>query len=145
MPRILNSSARKRDRTLAPLLGALDAQLPPGVFVGAAQLSFEIGGVLAAISKMAEEFGIAWPPCKEGVGQIKYFLEIAVPRGKARRGVEHDDAITHVVEGHTQLGLPSAQLVQQPDILDRDHRLVSKGGSQFDLLFREGLRLLPDH
>src|SRR5215831_17210422 len=53
---------------------ALDAQLLPGVFVGAAQLSFEIGRVIAPISKIAEELGIAWPSCKEGVRQIKYFL-----------------------------------------------------------------------
>src|SRR5215831_18039278 len=39
---------------------ALNAQLPPGVFTGAAQFSFEVGrNVLAAVSKIAEKIGKA--------------------------------------------------------------------------------------
>src|SRR5215468_10110683 len=48
--------------------GALEEQLMPWVFVGAAQLSFDIGRVLAPISKIAEELGIAWSSRKKGVG-----------------------------------------------------------------------------
>ena len=106
---------------------ALEAHLPPGVFDGAAQLRFEIGRVLAAVSEIAEILGIARPPREEGVRQIEHLLEIAVPRGKARRGVEHDDAVAHIVKGDAQLGLAIAQLVEQSRILDRDHRLVGEG------------------
>ena len=36
-----------------------------------------------------------------------------------------------------------AQLVQKPRVLDRDHRLLGKGGQQIDLLFGEGLNARP--
>ena len=104
------------------------AQFPPGVFVCAAQLRFEIGRVLAAVSKIAEILGIARPPREEGVRQIEHLLEIAVPRGKPRCGVEHDDAVAHVVEGDAKLGLAIAQLLEQSCVLDRNHRLVGEAG-----------------
>src|SRR5204862_97304 len=116
---------------------ALEAKRLPGVFVSAAQIGFEIGRVLAAIHEISEILGIAWPLCKEGVGQIEHLLEIAVPRGKARRGIEHDDAVPHIVEGDAQLGLTLAELVEEARIFDRDHRLVSEGGGQLDLLLRK--------
>ena len=78
---------------------ALEAHLPSGIFDGAAQLRFEIGRVLAAVGEIAEILGIARPPREEGVRQIEDLLEIAVPRGKARFGVEHGDAVAHIVEG----------------------------------------------
>ena len=120
---------------------ALEAHLPPGIFDGATQLRFEIGRVLAAVGKIAEIVGKARPPREEGVGQFEHLLEIAVPRGKPRFGVKHDDAIAHIVEGDAQLGLAVAQLVEQPRVLDRDHRLIGEAGGQLDLLVGEG----PDH
>src|SRR5262245_32054094 len=55
----------------------LDAQLLPGIFVGATQISFEIGGVLAAIHEIAEIVGVTRPLDEEGIGQIKDRLEVA--------------------------------------------------------------------
>ena len=122
---------------------ALEAHLPSGVFDGAAQLRFEIGRVLAAVSEIAEILGIARPLRQEGVRQIEHLLEIAVPRGEAHLGVEHDDAVAHIVEGDAQLGLALAQLVEQSRILDRDHRLIGEGRGQFDLLFRKSFDARP--
>ena len=103
-----------------------EAHFAAGIFDGAAQLRFEIGRVLAAVSEIAEILGIARPPREEGVRQIEHLLEIAVPRGKPRCGVEHDDAIAHIVEGNAKLGLAVVQLLKQSSILDRDHRLVGE-------------------
>ena len=130
------------DPTVGPR--ALDAHLPPGIFDGATQLRFEIGRVLAAVGKITEIVGKARPPREEGVGQFEHLLEIAVPRGKPRFGVKHDDAVAHIVEGDAQLGLALAQLVEQPRILDRDHRLIGEAGGQLDLLVREGLDARAD-
>ena len=105
-----------------------EAHFAAGIFDGAAQLRFEIGRVLAAVSEIAEILGIARPPREEGVRQIEHLLEIAVPRGKPRCGVEHDDAIAHIVEGNAKLGLAVVQLLKQSRILDRDHRLVGEAG-----------------
>ena len=93
--------------------------------------------VLAAVGKIAEILDIARPLCKEGVGQLEHLLEIAVPCSKSRRSVEHDHTVAHVVEGHAQLGLSITQFLEQPRILDRDHRLIGKAGGQLDLFFRE--------
>ena len=103
-----------------------EAHFAADIFDGAAQLRFEIGRVLAAVSEIAEILGIARPPREEGVRQIEHLLEIAVPRGKPRCGVEHDDAIAHIVEGNAKLGLAVVQLLKQSSILDRDHRLVGE-------------------
>jgi hypothetical protein len=66
-------------------------------------------------------------------------LKIAVPCREPRLGVEHRDAVTHIVEGDAQLGLALAQLVEEPCVLDRDHRLIGEGGGQLDLCGREGI------
>ena len=128
-------AARLDDPTVWP--HPLEAHFSAGIFDGSAQLRFEIGRVLAAVSEIAEILGIARPLGEEGVRQIKHLLEIAVPRGKARRGIEHDDAVPHIVEGDAQLGLTLAELVEEARIFDRDHRLVSEGGGQLDLLLRK--------
>ncbi len=106
-------------------------------------MRFEIGRVLAAVSEIAEIPGIVRPPRQEGVRQIEHLLEIAVPGGKARFSVEHDDAIAHIVEGNAKLGLAVVQFLKQARILDRDHRLISEGRGQFDLLFRKGFDARP--
>ena len=103
-----------------------------------AQFGFEVGRVLAALGEIMEILDIARPLGEEGLRQIKDLLEIAVPRGKSRRSVEHDHPVSHVVEGDAQLRLAVAQFLEQPGILDRDHRLVGEGGDQIDLLVREG-------
>ena len=103
-----------------------EAHLPPGVFDGATQLRFKVGRVLAAVSEIAEILGRTRPSREEGVRQIEHLLEIVVPRGKASRCIEHDDAVTHIVKGNAQLGLALAQLFEQSRILDRDHRLVGE-------------------
>ena len=48
---------------------------------------------------------------EKGVRQFEHLLEIAVPRSKLRCGVEHDDAVAHVVEGYAQFSLTLRQLV----------------------------------
>src|SRR6516162_8913010 len=118
--------------------GPFEAHLPAGLFDGAAQLRFEISrDVLAAAGEIAEKLGEARPPREEGVGQLEHLLKIAVPRGEPRLGIEHDDAVAHVVEGDAQLGLAIPQLVEEPCILYRDHRLVGEGGGQLNLLIRK--------
>src|SRR5215472_12138214 len=93
--------------------GALEAHLPAGIFDAAPQFGFELGRtVLAARREIAEILGEARPAGQEGVGQIEHFLEIAVPRREAGLGLEHRDAVSHVVEGDAQLGLSLAQLVR---------------------------------
>src|SRR5262245_10630794 len=87
---------------------ALEAHFAAGVFNGAAQLRFEIGRILAAISEIPEILGIARPPGQEGVRKLEHLLEIAVPRCESRFCVEHDDAVAHVVEGDAKLGLTVA-------------------------------------
>src|SRR5262249_52969970 len=110
---------------------ALVARLQPGVVNRAAELRFEIGrDELAPISEIAEILGASRPSSEEGLWKLNQLLEIAVPGTKSPRGVEHDDTVTHVVEGHAQLGLSITQLVEKPCILDRDHRLVGEGGGE---------------
>jgi hypothetical protein len=69
-------------------------------------------------------------------------LEVHVPRGKAKSGVEHRYAIAHVVEGHPQFGLALAEFVKQSDVLNRNHCLIGEGLEHPDLNFRgrAGLR-----
>ena len=50
-------------------------------------------------------------------------------------GVEHRDAVAHVVEGDAQLGLALADFVEEPRIVHRDDRLRREVFEQRDLLF----------
>src|SRR5215471_17480717 len=85
---------------------ALVAHLQPGVVDRAAELRFEIGrDELAPISEIAEILGTSRPSSEEGLRELNQLLEIAVPRSKSPRSVEHDDTVTHVVEGDAQLRL----------------------------------------
>jgi hypothetical protein len=61
-------------------------------------------------------------------------LEVAVPRREPQVFVKHDDAIGHVVEGDAQFGLPLADFIEQPCILDGDYRLGREVLEQSDLL-----------
>src|SRR5215469_14230787 len=118
---------------------ALVAHLQPGVVDRAAELRFEIGrDELPPISEIAEILGTSRPSSEEGLRELNQLFEIAVPGSKSPRSVEHDDTVTHVVEGHAQLGLSITQFLEQAGILDRDHRLVGEAGGQLDLLVGEG-------
>jgi hypothetical protein len=48
--------------------------------------------------------------------------------------VEHRHPVAHIVEGDAQLGLALADLVEQPGIVHRDHRLRRKILQQRNLL-----------
>src|SRR6516162_167669 len=86
-------------------------------------LGVGIGAELAAAGQKADisleimRFG------EEIVWQVKQFLKILVPRREIQVLVEHHDAVAHVIESNAQLGLPLADLTEQPRILDRDYRL----------------------
>jgi hypothetical protein len=93
--------------------------------------------VLAMHRKVANIVGKARPPGKESVGQIEKLLEIAVPRREPLLGVEHRHPVAHVVKGHPQLGLPLADLPQQPGIVHRNDRLGCEVLQERDLFVRE--------
>ena len=46
-----------------------------------------------------------------------------------------------LLQSLAQLARPRLHFVEQPRVLDRDHRLVSESGDQLDLLLRERLDL----
>ena len=50
-----------------------------------------------------------------------------------------------LLDGSRQLAGPGLQLLEEPDVLDGDHRLVGEGFDQFDLLVGEGPDLHPPH
>ena len=87
-------------------------------------------------ARIAEVVGIARTLGEKRVGQVEQFLEIAVP-GQPQLGVEHRDAVAHVVEGDAQFGLTLADLVEQPRVLHRDDRLRREVFEQRDLLVGE--------
>ena len=77
------------------------------------------------------------PGRDEFVRQIEDLLEIAVPGGEPMLGVEHRNAVAHVVEGDAQFGLVLADLVEEAGVVHRDHRLRRKVFEQRDLFFRK--------
>src|SRR5262249_16371095 len=62
---------------------------------------------------------------------INYWLQLV---GRARNDVEHVTDRSLIVERFLDLARARLPLVEQPHVLDRDHRLVSEGLDQFDLL-----------
>ena len=82
---------------------------------------------------------------------------LAQPRGTFDNRVEHrlgirrrpaDDVENFagrslMFERFGNFALLRLHLIEQPHILDRDHRLVGEGGDQLDLLVRERVRLCP--
>src|SRR5215831_16163278 len=119
--------------------GALEAQFPVGVLKTPVQFPFDVvGPELAAFDKNANIFDIGRAFCDHLIGQVQDRLEIAVPRNKARVSAKHRNTVAHIVEGDTQLRLSVAQFLEQPRILDRDHRLIGEAGGQLDLFFRKG-------
>jgi hypothetical protein len=118
--------------------------LSAGRFDQPAHFGFDIDrAVLAMRREVANVVAEARPLSQQSVGQIEKLLEIAVPRREPLLGVEHRNPVAHIVKGDAQLGLPLADLAEQPRILDRDHRLVGKGAHQLDLPLGERLHPLP--
>jgi hypothetical protein len=89
--------------------------------------------------KVADKIADTRPLGEKGIGQIENALEIKVPRSEPQLSVKHRHAIAHIVKGHAQLGLALTDLVKQPGIVHRNHRLCSKAFEQRDLPFGEGL------
>jgi hypothetical protein len=50
-----------------------------------------------------------------------------------------------LLERFRQLHISGLELLEQPDVLDRDHCLVGEGLRQRDLLVREGFHFTPPH
>src|SRR5262245_65191329 len=65
-------------------------------------------------------------------------------RERATDDAEHLASRGLVFERFGQVLRTRLHLVEQPHVLDRDHRLVSEGGNQLDLLVGEGLDLAHD-
>jgi hypothetical protein len=105
-----------------------------------AHFGFDIDlAVFAMRCEVANVVAKARPRGQQSVGQIEHLLEIAVPRREPLLGVKHRHTVAHVVKGDAQLGLPLADLAEQPRILDRDDRLVGKGAHQLYLPLGERL------
>ena len=79
---------------------------------------------------------------QKSIGHVEDFLKLAVPRDQMLRFVEHGDAIAHVLERDAEFFLALPDLLQQPCILHRDHRLVSETAKQRDLSIAEWPHLL---
>ena len=104
---------------------ALEAQLLVGRFEPSAEFRRDaLDAEFAALGEVADVVGIARPPHQQRVGQFEDALEIQVPRGEPLVAVKHRDTVAHIVEGHAQLGLALADLVQQPCIVHGDHGLA---------------------
>jgi len=91
--------------------------------------------------EVADKIGDARPLGQQRIGQLEDPLEIEIPCSKAQLSVEHRHTVAHVVEGDAQLGLALADLVQEPRIVHRDHRLCGKALQESDLFLRERLDL----
>jgi hypothetical protein len=123
---------------------ALGRILYAGRFDQTAHFGFDIDlAVFAVRRKVANVVGKARPRSQQSVGQIKKLLEIAVPCCEPQLGVEHCNAVAHVVEGHAQLGLSPADFFQQPGIVHRYDRLRREVFQERDLFFRVRPHLAP--
>jgi len=144
--------AASRDRVVADFdhaavgAGALGHTMLARVRGDAANLvlDIDVGAVIAALGEVADVIAVNQPLLKQIVRHREHFLEPCIPGDQPRLPVEHCNAITHVLERKAQFLLPlrefisaSAQFLQQPRILDRDHCLSSEVLQQRDLLVRE--------
>ena len=89
---------------------------------------------------------------KEQIAEVS----VADPRGVLQHGLEHRlqlarrtaDDLQHLggrrllLQRLAQLARARLHLVEQPRVLDRDHRLVGEGRDQLDLFLGEGTHLL---
>ena len=121
----------------------LGRPLRPDPFRQPAHLRFDIDrAVFAMRGEVADKIGDARPLGEERIGEFEDPLEIQVPRGEPQLAVEHRHPVAHIVEGDAQLGLALADLVEQPGIVHRDHRLRGEAFEQRDLLVGERPHLL---
>jgi hypothetical protein len=129
-----------------------DAAVGPGVLEtqflidrgeAAAQFRIVLRAEFATLGEGAKAIGIGGPLLQERVGQVEDALEIQVPGGQPQFTVEHRNAVAHIVKGDAQLGLALADLVQQPRIIYRDHRLSGEAFEQSNFLFRERPHFQP--
>src|SRR3954453_10450599 len=92
--------------------GTLDRPLPSDILGNAVPFGLDIDGAeLAALGKITEILLIAAPFRQQLIGYVKDFLKVVIPGGKSQFGVEHRDAVTHVIEGDPQFGLTPRQFV----------------------------------
>ena len=66
-------------------------------------------------------------------GQVEDLLELAVPRNQVLPLIEHGDSIAHILERDAELFLALPNLIEQPCVLHRDHRLSSEVLQQYNL------------
>ena len=84
---------------------------------------------------MTRLLGLAQP--RRGFDEgIEHRLQI---EGRAADDLEHVRGRGLLLERLAQLRGPRLDLVEQPHVLDRDHRLVGEGGDELDLLVGERL------
>src|SRR5262245_53314921 len=72
--------------------------------------------------------------------RIEHCLQI---EGRAADDLEHVGSRGLLLEGFGEIAGARLDLVEQPHVLDRDHRLVSEGADQLDLFLRERSYLVP--
>ena len=58
--------------------------------------------------------------------------------GRATDDLQHFRSRGLLLQGLRDFARARLHLVKQPHVVDRDHRLISEGGDEVDLLFREG-------
>ena len=102
-----------------PAIGpcALISVVFPGMFGEVANLLFGVGtfAVIATLSKIADVFGVRPMLFKKLIGYSENLLELAVPCYKARRFIEHGNAVGHVLKGDPEFFLALANLVEQTE------------------------------
>ena len=103
------------------------------------------GAILAAFGEVADIVGIGPPLGEDAIGHVENFLKLAVPRHETRRFIEHGDTIAHVLEGDAEFFLALADLIEQPGVLHRDHRLGGEVFQQRYFLLRERAHFLAVH
>src|SRR4029453_2403730 len=62
--------------------------------------------------------------------RVKHRLHV---RGRAADDAEHFGCRRLMLQGLPQFRVACFEFLEQPDVLNRDHRLVRKGGNQFNL------------
>ena len=102
-----------------------------------AHFGLDVDSAVFAMLREIPDIGFeARPSANKGIRQVENALEVSVPGGEPELGVEHRDAVAHIVEGDAQFRLTLADLVEQPGIVHRDDRLRREALQHRDLLFR---------
>jgi len=96
-----------------------------------------LGAEFAALGEETEIIGIVRAIRQQRVGKLEDPLGIEVPGGEPQFPVEHSHPVAHIVECNAQLGLALADLVEQPGIVHRNHRLRREVLKQRDFFLGE--------